>query len=148
LLVPELCVFILNEQYHINRELIQLSRPTYDVLPPTLTSVLGMQDLEAMRKQLNRIHEPPKVHLDKKDWLGAIAIFLMVFSSTFPVIIPFLFIESAPLALRLSNGIAIVMLFLMGCSLGRYTGDPPWRAGFRMVILGIILVGITIALGG
>ena len=51
-------------------------------------------------------------------------------------------------ALRASNAIAIVMLFITGWSLGRYAGRPGWRAGLGMVAVGIALVALTMALGG
>ena len=119
-----------------------------DALRPIIASTLSPQELESMRNQLNRIQEPPRVHFKKEDWLGAVGVFLLVFLSTFPVIIPFFFIKNPLLALRVSNGIAIVMLFLAGYSLGRYSGSSPWKTGLWMVIGGVILVGITIALGG
>ena len=74
--------------------------------------------------------------------------FLLVFLSTFPVVTPFLFMSNTWLAMRVPNGIAIVMLFLAGCSLGRYAGHRPLRKGFAMVALGIVLVLLTLALGG
>jgi hypothetical protein len=45
-------------------------------------------------------------------------VFLCVFVSTFPVVIPFTFMQDVRLGLRISNGIAIVMLFLAGYSMG------------------------------
>jgi len=51
-------------------------------------------------------------------------------------------------ALRVSNAIAIVMLFVAGYAFGRMTGRHPWLVGISMVVLGLILVGLTIALGG
>jgi VIT1/CCC1 family predicted Fe2+/Mn2+ transporter len=92
--------------------------------------------------------EPPRNRLNKEDWLGAIGIFLLVFLSTFPVILPFFFVKDAWLALRISNGIAIVLLFLCGYSLGSYAGDKSWKPGLMMVIVGVLLVAITMALGG
>jgi VIT1/CCC1 family predicted Fe2+/Mn2+ transporter len=71
-----------------------------------------------------------------------------VFLSTFPIAIPFMLIRDARLALRVSNGIAIVMLFLAGYAFGRYASYHPWRMGLGMVLIGTVLVGITIALGG
>lgn len=119
-----------------------------DALPSLIASILNPQELERLRIELNRIQELPKAQFKKEDWVGAIGVFLLVFLSTFPVIIPFFFFKDAPLALRLSNGIAIVMLFFTGYSLGRYAGHRPWRTGLWMVITGVVLVGITIALGG
>ena len=51
-------------------------------------------------------------------------------------------------ALRLSNGIAIVMLFFTGYAFGRCTRYHPWRMGVIMVVLGAALVALPIAQGG
>jgi VIT1/CCC1 family predicted Fe2+/Mn2+ transporter len=75
-------------------------------------------------------------------------VFLWVFLSTFTVVIPFLLVSDAKLALRLSNGVAILLLFLTGYAFGRHAGRRPWLAGIAVVILGSSLVGIAIALGG
>ena len=50
--------------------------------------------------------------------------------------------------LRVSNGVAILLLFLSGHALGRHIGSHPWRTGFAMVGIGAALVALTIALGG
>jgi VIT1/CCC1 family predicted Fe2+/Mn2+ transporter len=50
--------------------------------------------------------------------------------------------------MRISNGIAIVMLFFTGVAYGRCVGRSPWVFGISMVVLGGILVALTIALGG
>jgi VIT1/CCC1 family predicted Fe2+/Mn2+ transporter len=65
-----------------------------------------------------------------------------------PVLVPFAIIRNARPALRVSNGVAIVMLFLTGYAFGRHTGHRPARMGIAMVILGGALVAITILLGG
>ena len=44
-----------------------------------------------------------------------------MFLSTFPVVIPFIFMSNVGPALRVSNAIAIVMLFLTGYAFGRMT---------------------------
>ena len=75
-------------------------------------------------------------------------VFLLVFLSTFPVVIPFLFMKDVTLALRVSNGIAIVLLFLTGHAFGRRIGRRPVWMGIAMVVLGGVLVSLTIALGG
>ena len=40
------------------------------------------------------------------------------------------------------------MLFFTGYFFGRSAANNPWFMGLAMVVLGVILVGITIALGG
>ena len=102
-----------------------------------------------MRQRLIQLPEPPaRARLSKEDWLGATGVFLVVFLSTFPVVIPFIVMRSAGPALRVSNGIAIVMLFLTGWAFGRITGHHPGLVGLAMVVIGAILVGMTIVLGG
>ena len=81
-------------------------------------------------------------------WLGAIAVFLLVFLSTFPVVIPFLLMRDAQRALRVSNAVAVVMLFITGYAYGHMTHRGPGLVGGAMVILGVTLVGLTMALGG
>jgi VIT1/CCC1 family predicted Fe2+/Mn2+ transporter len=120
-----------------------------DALPPLLVAVLSSADLEHMRQELNRVPDLPSCpRLRKDDWLGAIGVFLIVVLTTFPVAIPFALIRDARLALRVSNGIAIVMLFLAGYAFGRQAGHRPLGMGLAMVTLGVVLVAITISLGG
>jgi len=64
------------------------------------------------------------------------------------VAIPFIFVENTRLAMRISNLIAVVMLFVTGFAYGRIIGRSPKLFGVGMVVLGGILVAITIALGG
>jgi len=75
-------------------------------------------------------------------------IFLIVFLITFPVSLPFLFITDVALAMRVSNGIALVMLFAGGFALARYSGLRPVLTGLSYTAIGIFLVLMTMALGG
>jgi len=76
-------------------------------LPPLLASVLTQEQLELMRQKLRHLPEPPmRPFLTKKDWVGAVAVCLLVFLSTLPVAIPFMLTNDARLALRVSNAIA------------------------------------------
>jgi hypothetical protein len=120
-----------------------------DALPPLVASILQPAELQSMCQRLKDLPEPPeRARLGKSEGLGALAVFLLVFLSTFPVVIPFLFMKDARLALRVSNAIAIAMLFLTGCVFGRITGRRPWVMGISMVLLGGVLVTLTMALGG
>jgi hypothetical protein len=119
------------------------------VLPPLVASVLQPAELESMRQRLLQLPEPPKrARLGGTDWLGALAVFLWVFVTTFPVVIPFIFMQNVSLAMRASNGIALVMLFITGFAYGRCAGRSSWGFGVGMVVLGGALVALTIALGG
>ena len=120
-----------------------------EAMPPMLASALPEAEFAVMRQKLMQLPEPP-AHpwLAKNDWVAALGVFLLVFLSTFPVVIPFLFIREARLALRVSNAVAIVMLFMSGYAFGRYSGFRPGGVGLAMVALGMAMVGITIVLGG
>jgi hypothetical protein len=119
-----------------------------DALPPLLASTVEAAQLEAMRLKLKRLPEPAHPRLSKNDWLGALGICLLSFLSTFPIVIPFLVIGDARLALRLSNVVAIAMLFFCGFLFGRHAGFRPVTMGVAMVALGTALVGVAITLGG
>lgn len=88
------------------------------------------------------------VRLRKDDWRGAIAVLMLMFLSTFPVVIPFMLMQNDVPALRVSNVVAIMLLFLTGYTYARLTGGRPWVVGVALVVLGAVLVGITMALGG
>lgn len=118
-------------------------------LPRVVVSVMRPEEFDSLHKKLNQLPEPPLyARLAREDWLGGLGVMLLVFFSTFPPTIPFIFFRNLRPALRLSNVIAIVLLFLCGYIFGRYAGLRPWRCGLVMVIVGSALVGICIALGG
>jgi len=119
------------------------------VLPPGIARVLTPEELDGIRLRLGDGSQPPAhPSLGLDDALGAIAICALVFLSTFPVVVPFLVMEDAPRALRVSHGIALTMLFGLGWLTGRYTGARPWRVALLMVALGVGLVLVVMALGG
>jgi VIT1/CCC1 family predicted Fe2+/Mn2+ transporter len=106
-------------------------------------------ELETIRLRLTQLPEPPpRARLEKSDYVGATGVFLLVVLSTFPVVVPFILMHNAIPAMRVSNGIAIVMLFVAGFAYGRCVGRSAWGLGLSMVVLASILVGVTIALGG
>jgi VIT1/CCC1 family predicted Fe2+/Mn2+ transporter len=118
-------------------------------LPPMVATVLSAEEYASIGQRLKQLPEPPEqAWLGKEDWWGAFGVFLLVFLCTLPVVLPFVFMENARLALRLSNGIAIAMLFTAGVAYGRSIGRGLWMMGLLMVALGAILVGLTMALGG
>ena len=124
-------------------------RVIVDALPPLVASCLRSSELDTMWRLLQHLPEQlVRPQLRRDDWVAALAVFLLVFLAMFPVVIPFLVMYDARLALRVSNAVTIVMLFTTGYLLGRYAEYRPWRLGSVMVLVGIALVAITIALGG
>jgi VIT family protein len=120
-----------------------------DGLPPLVSATLSTSEIESLRQRLSaQVEEHRSVRITTHDVVAAVAVFLLVFLSTFPVAVPFLIVRNPLTALRLSNAVALVMLFITGWSLGTYGGRPGWRAGLGVMAIGLVLVAITIALGG
>lgn len=118
-------------------------------LPPLVASVLRPDELESIRLRLTALPDPPQsVAPTRRDWLGALAVCLLVFVTTLPLALPFLFMHSVLPAMRVSNAVALVMLFLTGVIYARSVHRPAWLVGSLMVVLGCVLVALTIALGG
>jgi VIT1/CCC1 family predicted Fe2+/Mn2+ transporter len=119
-----------------------------DALPPAVASIMEPADVDAIRNRLKRLPLPARAGLTAGDFRGALGVFLLVFLATLPVALPFAFIDHTHRALRVSNGIALLMLFAGGFYLGRHGGRHPWWSGLVMLTLGAGLVLATIALGG
>jgi hypothetical protein len=120
-----------------------------DALSSDLAAVVTDAEVEAIRHRFTELPTPQShARLYSSDYHAALRVFLLVFLSTFPVVLPFLFLKQPRLALRVSNLVAIVMLFLTGWAYGKYAGYRPWRVGLWMVLIGLAMVALTIALGG
>jgi VIT1/CCC1 family predicted Fe2+/Mn2+ transporter len=120
-----------------------------DALPPILALVTNTDELEQIRNKLiNLPHMHGNASLTVLDIKKGIALFSLVFVSTLPVVIPFVLMQDSKLALRASNLVAIVMMFLCGWSVAKYVGFSKWKMSIAMILIGMILVVITIALGG
>lgn len=118
-------------------------------VPPMVAAAMGPAELESIHQKLVRLPAPPsRPRLGKDEWLAALAVFLWVFLVTFPVAIPFFFMAKVAPAMRVSNAIAILLLFVCGYVFSRIVGSRPWLTGLAMIVLGVALVSITIALGG
>jgi VIT1/CCC1 family predicted Fe2+/Mn2+ transporter len=120
-----------------------------DYLPAVLARVITPGQLKEITQELQNLPEPPKkAPITSHDVKGAIAVFILVFLSTFPATIPFLIIKDVATALIFSHAIAITLLFITGFYLGKHTGYNSWILGIITAVIGILLVLMTIALGG
>jgi hypothetical protein len=118
-------------------------------IPERVAEALQLADYERIQAHLKQLPAGEiRPRLTAEDWRGAAGVFLLVFVSTLPVVLPFLFIHEAYLALRVSNAIAIVLLFAAGHMVARYAGLRKVLTGLAMVVIGAGLVAVAIALGG
>jgi VIT1/CCC1 family predicted Fe2+/Mn2+ transporter len=120
-----------------------------DALPPMVAATLGPAEFESIRQKLVQLPAPPlRPRLGKDEWLGALAVACWVIFTTLPVTVPFMFMTNVARAMRVSNAIAVVLLFVTGWAFGRLVEYRPWLTGIAMVVLGGALVALTMALGG
>jgi len=95
-----------------------------------------------------RRERPATLRLQRADFLGGVAVALVIVLATFPIVVPYLVVSNPNLAVRLSNLIAMALLFLLGAWWGRVVGGRSIRIATGLTLLGLTLVLITIALGG
>ena len=120
-----------------------------DELNPTLMAVITDQEIDQLADRLKKLPEPSKRFLlTSTDFSAGIQIFLLVFLCTLPVALPFAFVKEIALALRVSNGVALFMLFIGGYLLAGYAGFKRLFTALAYAAIGIALVSLTIALGG
>jgi VIT1/CCC1 family predicted Fe2+/Mn2+ transporter len=91
---------------------------------------------------------PRHAVVTREDLLGALACFWLVFFASFPAAVPFLFLDDPWIALRVSNGVLLALMFYAGFSWAKYTLATPWLTGICFVLGGLGLVAVAIALGG
>jgi hypothetical protein len=131
------------------RDAPEAQRLIANALPSAVASILGPSELQVMHQRLQQLPAPPAhQRLRPDDWRGAFGVCFLMIACTFPLVMPFLFIQDVVLAGRVSNAIAIAMLFVTGYAYGRLTHGRPWLAGSSMVLLGGVLLAATLALGG
>lgn len=120
-----------------------------ELLPDSILANIKADALGRLQEKLAARPEPPlRTSVTAEDLRGGFAVFLMVFLSTFPIVLPFFFNGEIGVAMRQSNAIALLMLFAAGWQFGRYAGIRPLLMGVTMCALGVTLVSAVIALGG
>lgn len=118
-------------------------------IQPLLSALLKNDELDQLSVRLKQLPAPTKQHLlTSSDFIAAIQIFLLVFLCTFPVALPFAIFHEVDFALRASNGVALILLFVAGYKLAGYAGFRPIVTALIYTAIGVLLVLLTIALGG
>lgn len=89
-----------------------------------------------------------RVRIQSGDLGGAAGCFVMVVATSVPAVLPFLFLDNHLLALRVSNALLLALIFAVGYVWARLTNANPWMTGTGMALFGMVLVQLTIMLGG
>ena len=120
-----------------------------DALPEVIALAMSPAEIESLRARLvGNADLPSRARLEGRDWLASLSVFAWVFVVTFPVAIPFMLMSDASQALRVSNAVAVGMLSVVGYAYGRCIGRHPWATAALTVVFGIVIVALTIVLGG
>jgi len=123
-----------------------------DELSSTVVDVLEEEEKEKISDEILKRVNPSDIEkpegITKKDLVVILFTFLTVFSTAIPLIIPFIIFDDIILAIRISFAIGIAILFSIGLFWGKYASRNKIRSALAIVTIGIIVVGITIALGG
>jgi hypothetical protein len=119
-----------------------------EVLEPVTTgeerSALYSRVVEHVRQR----QAPRHGGVTRDDLLGALVCFWLVFFASFPAAVPFFFFDDPWVALRVSNGVLLFLMFYAGFSWAKYTLAKPWVSGISFLLGGLFLVAVAIALGG
>ena len=127
----------------VSREIIR------DNISPLVADLLNDDEIDHLSEKMKQLPETNvKNSLTQKDFLIAVQIFFLVFLSTFPVVLPLVFFEDVAVAMRVSNAVALRLLFIAGFTLARYSGLRPVITALAYTAIGIFLVALTIILGG
>lgn len=122
-----------------------------DEVEPELQELLNPDEREAFSssvfRHISRAQAPTKI-LSRDDVYGALACFVLVFLSSLPAVLPFLFFAQPRSALRVSNFLLIAILFVVGQKWADYLGINRLACASIVVLVGLALVGVAVLLGG
>lgn len=113
-----------------------------------LVGKIQAEGIARLRRWVTRHGDDLPKGLDGSDWLAALQIWLLVFGATLPLVAPFLFVDDPVTGLRVSQVIAVAMLFGLGMGLGRWIGVNRWSSGLSFAAVGVAITGACIAMGG
>jgi len=125
------------------------------VVESRLDTVLGDLLTPVQRQQVHQWildgaarAEPEPTRLKKDDLFTGMWCFVIVFGAAIPMLVPFLLIKNQAIALRVSNGLILAMLFVIGWRWAAFANLSRLKTGLALLTLGVVLVAITVALGG
>ena len=92
--------------------------------------------------------QPAPVKMTRDDLFGAFASFILVVATAVPAVLPFLIIDDRMVALRVSNLLLVALLYLIGSQWASYVNASRRKIGMSMALGGLVIVQLTILLGG
>jgi hypothetical protein len=153
-----LSMFARGESHRLLQQLQAVTTPEegIEIVADELDHILEPITGEAQRRLLYqdvlehlRDGEPQPVGLSRQDIAGGFGSVLVAVIAVLPSFVPLLLFYNHPaLAIRASNVVSFVVLFISGYQWGKYTGSSPWGTGLLLAGVAAIMVLIAIPLGG
>ncbi len=123
-------------------------RDSYD---ETLAPITSESEREALYQRMlinARQQQAPTNKLRGGDFVSALALALVSLIFTVPILVPFLLVDDTLMAVRASNIVGVVLLFMLGYVWAKRTSGRPYLLGFVMALIGLAMTVMTILLGG
>jgi hypothetical protein len=117
-------------------------------LPPLVAQAMTAESYNHIHRAVQGYAQSRPAYWSRQELAAAGLICALVFGSTFPLVVPFMLIQEPQLALRVSHGVAVAMLFVLGWKIGRWSGASPAGSGTLLALVGVVLAVLCIALGG
>lgn len=132
-----------------DEEAIDLIAGEFDFSLEPITGEQQRQDLYADMLEHLRDSKPRPVGFQSEDLLGAVASVAVTVLAIVPSLVPLVLLrDQGILAVRISNIVSFIVLFIAGYLWGRYTRASPWKTGLLLLGAGVIMMVIAIPLGG
>jgi hypothetical protein len=97
---------------------------------------------------LNARAAPARVGVKRRDIVSAGIVFILVAATALPGAVPFLLLDDPWVALRVSEAILIMLLFLAGHWWGHYTDASSLKCAVIVTSMGVSMVSVAVLLGG
>lgn len=151
-------VFERGERHRLLQQIhaAQTDQVAVDALAAELDHILEPITGENQRQNLYldilehlRHGRPQPVGLQREDFAGAFGSVLVAIVAVLPSLVPLVLLRgNYELAIRASNVVSFLVLFVAGYRWGQHTGANPWKTGILLAAVGLIMVMIAIPLGG
>ncbi|MFO7632005.1 MAG: hypothetical protein R6W76_05655 [Caldilinea sp.] len=132
-----------------DEEGVQIIADEFDFMLEPITGEDQRQMLYLDVLEHLRDGQPQLVRLTWEDIAGGLGSILVAIIAVIPSFVPLLLFYNDPaLAIRISNVVSFVVLFISGYQWGKYTGSSPLGTGLLLTAVAALMVLIAIPLGG
>ena len=93
--------------------------------------------------------EPQTVGLHREDVVGGVATVVLSAVAVLPSLLPLLLLpDNTALAIRISNLVSVLVIFVTGYSWGIHTDTNPWKTGLLLSSICLAMGLVAVLLGG